>query len=415
MADFLITWKDSGWPYENLRQIIRAYRTTGHVDQPWRFKAHRQVDMGDRVFALKQGRGPKGIFGVGEVTGEPSLGDTGSGKVQMMVPIRFTQLVDPIEELLVPEGVAQRIISSNLIRAQASGYPIPSDQALQLETYMKSHLPTSLAGQGDWTPSELQAIVHSYFDMLSKELNGKPFSKKIFRERLQKTVSRTKGSIERKHQNISAVLQEIGLPWIEGYKPLRNYQGALLLAVESHLDSTGELVALTVPKRAPTLDLKDIFVEPPLRKEKAANPVALRRFVGKYDPARRESANKKLGTAGEKYVLGLERRRLKDAGQPELARRVRWVAHEVGDGLGYDISSFEIDGTEIFIEVKTTLGGISTPFYLTERERRVAAELRAAYRLYRLFDFNRKPRIYPLYGPLEDKAHLEPITYRVFF
>ena len=38
---------------------------------------------------------------------------------------------------------------------------------------------------------------------------------------------RTKGSIERKHQNISAVLHEVGCPFIGGYKPLGNYQALL--------------------------------------------------------------------------------------------------------------------------------------------------------------------------------------------
>ena len=42
---------------------------------------------------------------------------------------------------------------------------------------------------------------------------------------------RSDPSIERKHQNISAVLLEMGLPFIDGYKPLRNYQRPLLPAV----------------------------------------------------------------------------------------------------------------------------------------------------------------------------------------
>jgi hypothetical protein len=41
--------------------------------------------------------------------------------------------------------------------------------------------------------------------------------------------------VEFKHQNISAVLEELGLPWIPGYKPKRNYQRALLDGIDRYL------------------------------------------------------------------------------------------------------------------------------------------------------------------------------------
>jgi hypothetical protein len=40
------------------------------------------------------------------------------------------------------------------------------------------------------------------------------------------TVRRSEGSIERKLQNISAVLDVLGAPWINGYKPLAHDQDA---------------------------------------------------------------------------------------------------------------------------------------------------------------------------------------------
>jgi hypothetical protein len=53
--------------------------------------------------------------------------------------------------------------------------------------------------------------------------------------------------------------------------------------------------------------------------------------------------------------MEVEKRRLRDARRDDLARRVEWVASTVGDGLGFDILSFdELDGSERFIEVKTT-------------------------------------------------------------
>ena len=56
------------------------------------------------------------------------------------------------------------------------------------------------------------------------------------------------------------------------------------------------------------------------------------------------------------------------AGRTDLAQRIRWVSHVDGDGAGYDIQSYEIDGDERLIEVKTTNGWERTPFHITRNE-----------------------------------------------
>src|SRR5207237_1765015 len=83
-----------------------------------------------------------------------------------------------------------------------------------------------------WTESEVSAVVESYFRMLATERAGVRYSKAENRRRLMATVHRSEGSIERKLQNISAVLDVLGAQWINGYKPLAHYQDALVAAVE---------------------------------------------------------------------------------------------------------------------------------------------------------------------------------------
>jgi len=101
-----------------------------------------------------------------------------------------------------------------------------------------------------WSREEVEAAVADYFTMLAKELNGEPYSKAEHNRQLQNLLSdRIRGSVERKHQNISAVLIELGYPYIDGYKPLANYQELLArivverLSVESRLR---EIVSATV-------------------------------------------------------------------------------------------------------------------------------------------------------------------------
>ena len=84
----------------------------------------------------------------------------------------------------------------------------------------------------DWQDDELDAIVSDYFDMLASELAGKPYIKSRHSRELMAQIGRTHRSVEFKHQNISAVMAELGMPWIEGYKPKRNYQNAIFRAIE---------------------------------------------------------------------------------------------------------------------------------------------------------------------------------------
>ena len=75
---------------------------------------------------------------------------------------------------------------------------------------------------------EIDAAVAAYIDMLQKERRGEAYVKAHSVRALGQILpARSPGSIERKFQNISAILDESGLPWIDGYKPLSNYQDEL--------------------------------------------------------------------------------------------------------------------------------------------------------------------------------------------
>ena len=109
-------------------------------------------------------------------------------------------------------------------------------------------------------------------------------------------------------------------------------------------------------------------------------------------------------------MLRLERKRL--ARFPKLAAKVEWSSHLKGDGLGYDVLSFDPDGNPRYIEVKTTRGGKRTPFFISKRELARADDLGSGYRLYRLFEFGPTPRIYELKSPLCDAVALEASVFR---
>jgi hypothetical protein len=221
--------------------------------------------------------------------------------------------------------------------------------------------------------------------------------------------------VEFKYQNISAVLNELGLPWISGYKPKENYQNALFPAVDRYLSRNSGIFHLT-PAKPKDLPGSSVFVEPPTPSQlRRPMPPGLRTLVRKFDPAERDLRNRNLGKAGEAFVVDVERKRLEQADRKDLARKVRWVAAEEGDGAGYDILSFNTSGSEYLIEVKTTNGTSRTPFFLTTNECEMSRERPLDWKIYRVHMFVRDPRIFMISPPLETSVLLTPTTWRASF
>lgn len=157
----------------------------------------------------------------------------------------------------------------------------------------------------------------------------------------------------------------------------------------------------------------DVLVAPPPMRDGdlESRPAPIRRLVGKFDLAARDARNRVLGRAGEAFVVNFERRRLPGVGRGDLAANVRWVSEANGDGYGYDVQSFEADGAERLLEVKTTCGNERTPFWLTKRECDVAAEKRDIYRVPRVYHVRNEVRMYDIVPPLEMRLLLTPTVF----
>jgi hypothetical protein len=277
----------------------------------------------------------------------------------------------------------------------------------------------------DWSEQEVRLIAADYFSMLEKELLGKPFNKSEHRKALSSHLNgRLDGAIEFKHANISAVLAGQGLPYLEGYKPRSNYQALLAQGVEAFLDQhptfLEQLAAAPTlnPDKGPAidqLDLEMVIEDPPEQTVtlKEVEKPWLSRRGRRIDFAERDAANRRLAQLGEEFVLWLERHRLRTAGRDDLAQRVEWVARTIGDGLGFDVLSFDdLDESEQQVEVKTTGLGKFFPFYVTANEVRCSEALADTFHLFRVFDFARLPRVYILPGSLQANCRLEPVLFR---
>lgn len=265
-----------------------------------------------------------------------------------------------------------------------------------------------------WTEAEIDQVVQDYFAMRSLFLQGQPFIKARYYKETAKRIGRSVASIEHKYMNISATLERLSLPWVTGYAPLRNFQNALLKAVETRVaeEWDGPIIPEQTSWRAHALTIEP---PPPISTALISTHQELERIARRFDPALRDERNRKLGRAGEECVLESERTRLTAHGRADLAKKVAWVAQEQGDGAGYDILSFEPNGEERFLEVKTTIGHQRTPFYLSSNERNFAQEVPDRFRIFRLYGWGTEPRAFLITPPLESSLILNPTAYRASF
>lgn len=102
--------------------------------------------------------------------------------------------------------------------------------------------------------------------------------------------------------------------------------------------------------------------------------------------------NNEVGDQGEEFVMEYEVDRLVEKGVVNGKEIVQHLSRLQGDGLGYDISSINSDGSIRFIEVKTTTSDVNAPFYMSRNEKNFFDVYGEQAYIYRVYNFNRETR-----------------------
>ena len=178
-----------------------------------------------------------------------------------------------------------------------------------------------------WSKNEVELIVADYFNMLSAELKNVKYSKAIHRRNMIPRLDyRSEGSIEFKHQNISAVLANLGQPFIKGYLPRFNYQRILEDTVLAYLieniniEKQFELFSeKEINSIKGALNFEKLLVDPPRSTYVAESNTNYRSSPIRVNYLEREQNNQKLGTIGEEIVLEYEKWSLIKIGKESLS------------------------------------------------------------------------------------------------
>lgn len=130
--------------------------------------------------------------------------------------------------------------------------------------------------------------------------------------------------------------------------------------------------------------------------------------------------SKKVGNAGEVYVYEYEKSKLLKMGRPDLAAKIVKQYAISNDFPGYDIQSFDENGEEIYIEVKSTKGKKKNSFEISVNEIKSAKKYGKKYYIYQVTSALTNPIISTVIKDLisyesKEQILIEPISYRVHF
>jgi hypothetical protein len=189
-------------------------------------------------------------------------------------------------------------------------------------------------------------------------------------------------------------------------------EGTQLALTADGVEESDSTLAAPAPALPTNIDFSKVLVDPPKPKEQGTAGGGKGGGPKKVDHSQKAQSNDAVGKLGEEFALTFERWRLRN--HPKLAKKLRHVSKE-DDTLGYDIESFELDGTPRFIEVKGTLGPMETRFFLSASELACAEAKGEQYIVLRVAQLATEPKCCEIRYPFEEKLELTPATYSVGF
>ena len=93
------------------------------------------------------------------------------------------------------------------------------------------------------------------------------------------------------------------------------------------------------------------------------------------------------------YVFKFEYNKLVKAGRQDLALKIVKQYEILNDFPGYDIKSFNKNGDEIYIEVKSTKSEVKSYFEISRNEVEASEKLKDQYFIYHVGDVLKNPKI----------------------
>lgn len=140
MATYLLTWNPNRWNWEDqesLQECIAEIEEQGYCEDRWSCGRTKKIRPKDRLFILRLGIEPRGIFASGQATSgvyEDDHWESGNPNKALFVDISLDTLLNPTgEEGILSLGELERISTNQTWTPQSSGISIEDVVASELE------------------------------------------------------------------------------------------------------------------------------------------------------------------------------------------------------------------------------------------------------------------------------------------
>lgn len=164
MTAYLLTWKPAKWPWEDIQDTISKLDELGFWDGRWSCGITKKINIGDRVFLMRQGQDKPGIIGSGWATStyyeDDHWDENANSDFALYVNIRLDILLDAENEDIFPRSKLRKgILADGPWDTQNSGVTIPDKIASKLESewakFLASKRITQHSFKAEGVPGEI--------------------------------------------------------------------------------------------------------------------------------------------------------------------------------------------------------------------------------------------------------------------
>ncbi|MBV5343832.1 HNH endonuclease [bacterium] len=165
MPTYLLTWNPEKWRWKHLHESLAQINQKGYCEETWSVGVTKKIHTGDRVFLMKLGIKPRGIFASGWVASD-TFEDTHWGdktKTALYVDVHFDTIIDlEQEEIFSIDNLQKGIYEGVNWTPQASGMSISENVAERLEKDWANFLNREIPVQQIVYPDEIDSAISFY-------------------------------------------------------------------------------------------------------------------------------------------------------------------------------------------------------------------------------------------------------------
>lgn len=437
MAGWILLLDPSVYNWKDMPRIAEQIAQGKRVVRLWECGRNRRIKKGDRVFFLRKGRDPMGLFAAGTVTRIPreesgvDVPNPENERRKLVIDVELEALVDSSRFVSLPLLILQKEFPSfQWQMRESAAQPLPENLLARLESaFAKEHekvmeeaaktLPAAaqnniakpVAQKPDADPLRLM-VAGAYFSMLKDVCKGELPEPETH-------LGPVKGLLHREPdydfnkglRQLSALAMSAGLPLLERYKPQAIEDAKLEEAFHAFCQRFPDLLkklsnraSAWLPEKWPHIDDSRLYWTSPPSAGLLPRHSAGVRVLPEYAFALRETVSPEWHKRAVEFAVEYEKVRLLQNSQRQNIADIKIAERDGIGGEGWDITSFEADGSPRRIAVKATRFSRFQPFALCGAELEAARDSGGTFHVYRLFDVMISPRFYILQSRLRDAA-----------